>query len=615
MMDMSGAGSPLRAAYDGRLVVLSLLVAVLGAYTALGLADPIAVTRGRARALWLGGGALALGLGIWGQHVVGMLAYSLPIPIAYDGAVVAVSLVGTVTAAAAGLFLVRYHQPLSAVPLTAASALVGIAVVSLHYTGMAAVRTAAMPVDDPLLLALAVAIAIAGSGLALWLAFHLGSAALPARLRRPAAALALAGAIGGMHFTAMAALRFVGVLSVVGAPPPPAVAPAVSAVHLPLAVAAGLATLTILGLLALGATLGRRHTAHLARLEALRRSEERYRAIVQHAPDLVAVVAADGVAHYASPSHRRTLGYAPAEVEGKSLFDLVHPEDLALVRAALGAAGLRPAPEEEDDSRETLEDAPAVAFRLRHADGSWRTLDMRATNRLGDPTVGGFILTGRDITVRAEMEEALQHQAMHDALTGLPNRTLLLDRLEQALLAARREGTLLALLLLDLDHFKEVNDTFGHHVGDALLVEAAARVQGALRASDTVARLGGDEFAALLPGDDAAGATRAARSILAALDAPLTVEGHALRVMGSAGIALLSGARRGRGHAAAPGRRGHVPGQARAQRPRGVRGRAGRAQPGARGPRRRPARRDRAGGADPALPAQGGAADGPPRLG
>ncbi len=185
-MDMSGAGIPLRATYDGRLVVLSLLVAILGAYTALTLADPVAVTRGRARALWLGGGAFALGLGIWGQHVVGMLAYGLPIPIAYDGAVVAVSLVGTVTAAAAGLFLVRYHQPLGVVPLAAASALVGIAVVSLHYTGMAAVRTAAMPADDPLLLALAVAIAIAGAGLALWLAFHPASAALPALLRRPA---------------------------------------------------------------------------------------------------------------------------------------------------------------------------------------------------------------------------------------------------------------------------------------------------------------------------------------------------------------------------------------------------------------------------------------------
>jgi len=525
-MHMPGDGVPLQATYDGRLVLLSLLLAALGAYTALTLADPIAVTRGRARARWLGGGATALGLGIWGQHVVAMLAYRLPVPIGYDGGVVAVSFVGTLAAAAAGLFLVRYHQPLGAVPLLGASALVGIAIVSLHYTAMAAVRVAALPMDTPPLLALAVVIAVALSGVALGLAFHPRAAAAvpPARLRRPAAALALAGAIGGMHFTAMAAVRYVGVLSVSGVPP------AVAATHVALAVAAGLAALTILALLALGAALGRGHAAHLAWLEALRRSEERYRAIVQHAPDLVAVVAADGLARYASPSHHRLLGYPAPEVEGTDLFDLVHPEDRAPLRAALGAAGLRPdlAPE----------DAPAAAFRLRHADGSWRTVDARVTNRLDDPAVRGFVLVGRDITVRAEMEAALQHQAMHDALTGLPNRALLHDRLGQALLVARREGTPLALLLLDLDRFKEVNDTFGHHVGDALLVEVAARVHGVLRASDTVARLGGDEFAALLPGDDAAGAGRAASSILAALDAPTTVEDHALQLAGSIGIAL-----------------------------------------------------------------------------
>jgi len=535
VMDMPGASVSLQATYDGRLVVLSLLLAALGAYTALTLADPIAVTRGRARALWLGGGATALGLGIWGQHVVGMLAYGLPIPIGYDGGVVAVSFVGTLAASAAGLFLVRSHQPLGAVPLLGASALVGIAIVSLHYTGMAAVRVAALPLDTPPLLALAVVIAVALSGVALGLAFHPRADGLPARVRRPAAALALAGAIGGMHFTALAAVRYVGVFSVSGAAPATPAPPGVT--HAALAVAAGLAALTILALLALGALLSRGHATHLAWLEALRRSEERYRAIVQHAPDLVAVVAADGLARYASPSHHHLLGYPAPEVEGTDLFDLVHPEDRASLRAALGAAGLRPAlaPQSVEDAPA---DAPAAAFRLRHADGSWRTVDARVTNRLDDPAVRGFVLVGRDITVRAEMEAALQHQALHDALTGLPNRALLHDRLGQALLVARREGTPLALLLLDLDRFKEVNDTFGHHVGDALLVEVAARVHGVLRASDTVARLGGDEFAVLLPGDDAAGAGRAASSILAALDAPTTVEDHALQLAGSIGIAL-----------------------------------------------------------------------------
>jgi len=531
-MTMSGAGVPLPATYDGRLVLLSLLLAALGAYTALTLADPIAVTRGRARALWLGGGATALGLGIWGQHFVGMLAYRLPIPIGYDGGVVAVSFVGTLAAAAAGLFLVRSHQPLGAVPLLGASALVGIAIVSLHYTGMAAVRTAAMPMNTPPLLALAVVIAIAGSGLALGLAFHPGATGLPARLRRPAAALALAGAIGGMHFTALAAVRYVGVhsvsVSVSGAPP--TVPPAVSANHVALTAAAALAALTIAALLALGAVLSRGHAAHVAWLEALRRSEERFRAIVHHAPDLVAVVAADGVARYASPSHHRLLGYPAPEVEGTNLFDLMHPEDRAPVRAALGAAGLRPALAPED--------APAAAFRLRHADGSWRTVDARVTNRLHDPAVRGLILVGRDITERKAFEEQLRHQAFHDPLTALPNRALLLDRLDHALRAAGHAQGSLALLLLDLDRFKEVNDTLGHPVGDQLLRQIGPRLRGLLRAADTIARLGGDEFAVLLPATDAAGATRVAQMLLTALDAPFAIAGQALDVGGSIGLAL-----------------------------------------------------------------------------
>jgi len=144
---------------------------------------------------------------------------------------------------------------------------------------------------------------------------------------------------------------------------------------------------------------------------------------------------------------------------------------------------------------------------------------------------------GTDVTARKRAEEELARQALHDTLTGLPNRALLFDRMEQALRAAARDGTPVALLLLDLDRFKEVNDTLGHPAGDALLVEVATRLRTALRTSDTVARLGGDEFAVLLPGDDAAGGVSAATTIGAALAAPIVVEGHALTVGGSIGIA------------------------------------------------------------------------------
>jgi diguanylate cyclase (GGDEF)-like protein len=132
----------------------------------------------------------------------------------------------------------------------------------------------------------------------------------------------------------------------------------------------------------------------------------------------------------------------------------------------------------------------------------------------------------------------LEHRALHDALTDLPNRALLQDRMEQAIRVAQRSHTCLSLLLLDLDRFKDINDTFGHHAGDLLLQQVAARLRSALRAMDTVARLGGDEFAVLLSGGDDDGTRVAAHKICAALEAPVTIEGHDLRVMASIGIAL-----------------------------------------------------------------------------
>jgi diguanylate cyclase (GGDEF)-like protein len=140
---------------------------------------------------------------------------------------------------------------------------------------------------------------------------------------------------------------------------------------------------------------------------------------------------------------------------------------------------------------------------------------------------------------RKHAEQALEYQAMHDALTDLPNRMLLTDRLHQAVLTAQREGRRLALLLLDLNGFKDVNDTFGHHLGDVLLQEVGARIQDQLRESDTVARLGGDEFAVVLPTtDDEQGAVNAARRILKSLEEPFVLEDRRLHVGGSIGIAL-----------------------------------------------------------------------------
>ena len=145
----------------------------------------------------------------------------------------------------------------------------------------------------------------------------------------------------------------------------------------------------------------------------------------------------------------------------------------------------------------------------------------------------------RDVTSRERAEAELREQALHDALTGLPNRTLFNDRLRSAIAVAQRQNAPLSLLLLDLDGFKAVNDTWGHHAGDLVLVEIAARLSGSLRESDTAGRLGGDEFVLLLPATPLLGAIEAARALIDFIVAPIMIEGKQLTVGASIGIAVF----------------------------------------------------------------------------
>jgi diguanylate cyclase (GGDEF)-like protein len=143
-----------------------------------------------------------------------------------------------------------------------------------------------------------------------------------------------------------------------------------------------------------------------------------------------------------------------------------------------------------------------------------------------------------DISVRKHQEEALQYQALHDALTGLPNRSLFHDRLVQAIRIAEREQKPLSILLLDLDDFKQINDTLGHHIGDLVLKEVSSRLQGVLRASDTVSRFGGDEFLLLLPGYDSAQAVSVVNKIRGVIEPNITIEGNTMSIDASIGVSL-----------------------------------------------------------------------------
>jgi len=218
-------------------------------------------------------------------------------------------------------------------------------------------------------------------------------------------------------------------------------------------------------------------------------------------------------------------------------------ETLAVVPALETADGQPLTHEDAPWDRAAGGDAFAVEFGAVAADGTRRWWEARGrpiSHAPGASAMGSVVII-RDISVRKGLEGALQHQALLDALTGLPNRTLLHDRLDQALRSAQRGAEPPALLLLDLDHFKEINDTHGHQAGDRLLQEVAARLTRTVRGSDTVARLGGDEFAILLPETGRAGAVEVAGAIRAGLTPVIMVEEQGLHVAVSIGIAFAAG--------------------------------------------------------------------------
>ena len=262
---------------------------------------------------------------------------------------------------------------------------------------------------------------------------------------------------------------------------------------------------------------------------ALGQRERHFRSLVQNASDLIIVAERDGTVTYASPSAERLLGRDADELVGQPLMSLLHPDDAELLRGLHVAA----------DARRGA--SMSVEWRMAHADSTWRVLDTTVTNQVVGEGSQVLVLNSRDVTERKGLEEQLRHAAFHDALTGLPNRALFRDRLDQALAILERETGVVAVLFLDLDDFKVVNDTAGHHAGDALLGAVAARFSSVVRPGDTVARLGGDEFAVLLTNlRTAEEAATVAAKLQAQLATPVNVEGTEVDVHTSIGIAVAT---------------------------------------------------------------------------
>ena len=200
---------------------------------------------------------------------------------------------------------------------------------------------------------------------------------------------------------------------------------------------------------------------------ALRASEERFRSLVQNSSDVITILDADGTPRWHSESMRRVFGYDPEQLLHSKDWTLVHPDDRDRLAGFVAEAASRPGV------------TPAITWRMRHRDGTWLHTESVAANLLDDPNVGGLVLNTRDVSERKQLEDQLVHQAFHDGLTGLANRTRFTERVEQAL--ATIGPTNVAVLFVDLDDFKHVNDSLGHASGDQLLVAAAKRLKSCLR--------------------------------------------------------------------------------------------------------------------------------------
>ncbi|MFK0343939.1 putative bifunctional diguanylate cyclase/phosphodiesterase [Pseudomonas asiatica] len=393
----------LTGSYSSSLVLISLCVAILASYTALDLTGRIATAKGRAACLWMGGGALAMGIGVWSMHFIGMLAFSLPIDLGYDLALTAFSLLIAVLSSGFALWLVS--QPsLPWQQLAFGALIMGAGIACMHYTGMAALRMLPGIDYDPTLFGASLLIAVGASAAALWIAFRLRAHTPYVRQIRGLAAVVMGFAIVGMHYTGMAAANF--------------------------------------------------------------------------------------------PEGSFCGALAGGGLQGDGLVYLVLITTLAVLAVALLTS----------------------------------VLDARLEARTAE--------LARSLTLA---NQELTQLALHDTLTDLPNRTLLADRIEQAIAKVAEQGGCFALMFIDLDGFKPVNDAFGHHVGDLLLKAVATRLRGHLHSQDTLARIGGDEFVLLVQLREPNDAMDVAVKQVNLVSRPFRVAEHDLQLTASLGIVLYPG--------------------------------------------------------------------------
>jgi len=487
--------------HDWRLVVLAGAVCFLASLTAISLFRRAQVSRGRTRAIWLVSAGAAGGCGIWATHFIAVLAYRPGVPIGFDVELTALSLAVAAVISGAGLALAVTAPARWAAPL--GGAILGAGIASMHYLGMSALVVPGRVTWAPDLVSASVILGMLFAAAALTVATRYDSTR--ARL---AAAVLLTLAIVSLHFTAMGAVELI---------PDPARAVAQFALSpAALALAVANAALLILGLGLASAFSDSR----------LRERDRQFGTAVNNM--------SQGVVMFDTAERMVVCNNRYVEMYGLSP-DVVKPgamlRDVIANRVETGSLARDP-----DQYRAELLDAMAQGKTI-----SWivETPDGRIISVINRPMPGGdWVGTHEDITERKRAEARVVHMAHHDDLTGLPNRAAFSQCLARTLERAAAAGESFAILCIDLDRFKEVNDVFGHSIGDALLREASRRLAAAAEGA-FLARLGGDEFTIIVEGTQPATAERLTERLFAAVASDIEVDAHRLRIGMSVGVAIF----------------------------------------------------------------------------
>ena len=484
------------AEHDLRLVALAAIICALASFTAISLLHHVRRSRGQMWWTWLAISATSTGFGIWATHFIAMLAFSPGIPSAYNIALTGLSLVAAILLTGMGLAVAVVS--ISSAGSWLGGAMVGGGIAAMHYTGMAAFEIAGRVVWDPVLVAVSI-----------FLGALIGAVALPVGLHKDSlkwkilGAVVLTVAICSHHFTAMGAAAII---------PDPTIALSETAVPAgPLAVAVALASFIII-VLALGGLALEMRDRRRSELET-----DRMRGLANAAVEGLLVCDGETVVSV-NESFAALVNGSPDSIVGTQL-DRYFP-DPEIRRRLLGGTG------QSFEGTLARFDEPGIPVELIQ-----RPIDFGGKAHCA--------IAVRDLRARKEAESHIRYLAHNDALTGLPNRSSFNRRLDQDVEAALATGRKLAVLCLDLDRFKEVNDLFGHAAGDRVLQQVAQRISAVLDDNQMLARLSGDEFAIILPGlSHPTTAGRIAEAILEALQAETDDKDAGPIITTSIGIAV-----------------------------------------------------------------------------